>query len=1137
MTSLFSVIPIVLRRMVANARLLAAVTIGAVLASALMSTTSIYTDSIRDLGLSFALRERGVNETNLLIRISSQPSAEPTYRSSREFIESSVERSLGALVEGETSLGRSATFFPTAPGGSVSEDEDRPRSHFQFLTGLEPNIVVSEGRLPAAATSDGSAPSVEVALGGETARATGLSVGDRFDLHPFWLEDATPVRVTIVGIVEPIDLDETYWLGIDDLFFFPAGRWDTYPFFVPEETFFGAISAYLPTMTSDFWQLVYLDTGRIDARSAERVRFSLEGLDRRLRDNLSLTTLDTELTKTLATFDEKLFFTRIPLLVLVLQIAAIVLYYLFMVSTMLVERQTGEIALLKSRGATTAQIMQIYVAEGLAVAAIGLALGPPLAAGVISLLGQTPPFTDLSGGANLSVRLTATAYLWAASGAVLAFATLLWPAYQATKSTMVQQRVASARPPKQPAFTRYYIDLVLVAIGGLLLYQLERRGSLVTERFFGEQTVDPVQLLTPAFFILTVGIFFLRLFPMVLRLLAWIVARVQGTAVLIGMWQLVRNPVHYSRLVLLLMLATAVGMFAASFGATLNESYEDRAEYEAGAPLRLKSIRALEASGPDDVPAALTGQLEAEIASPVTRLGGSTGPRLSRLSFEVLAVDPASFGEVTFFRDDFADESLASLLDTLAADEPDAARGIALPSDARWLGVWLNPVELNGRTGLEAKVRDASGRYFTVDLGPALGRNMEPGWQFLIGDLTQPGRRRAPNVRFLDVPPEAPLRLESLGVRFISRASLQGGTIQLDDLQTSATPGIVDPAATARLLFDPDRSERPFPAGRIVDDFEAAERWEPLRGLLPEDLADESHAVALPDGVAIELTWRPIRSSTLAHGLRLRSDEGPLAVLGSEAFMAESGLGVGDVASAFFAGAFVEIEVVDDFSLFPTLEDPRSTPTVVMNGNRLLAAINGNPLRGATYPNEVWLVSGPESVSLARKAVDEGRLSAAVVSFADIREAQEKDPLVAAGWEGILFISFAAILLLSAIGFLIYSYLTAQKRTLEFAVLRTMGFSRRQIATVVGFEQAFVIFLGMAAGTLLGIRLGSLMIRYMGLTETGEDVVPPMLLQVSWLTVGSAWLILGFAFLVTIGIVVLLYSRLALHTVLRMGET
>ena len=49
----------------------------------------------------------------------------------------------------------------------------------------------------------------------------------------------------------------------------------------------------------------------------------------------------------------------------------------------------------------------------------------------------------------------------------------------------------------------------------------------------------------------------------------------------------------------------------------------------------------------------------------------------------------------------------------------------------------------------------------------------------------------------------------------------------------------------------------------------------------------------------------------------------------------------------------------------------------------------------------------------------------------------------------------------------------------------------------------------MVAGTLMGMRLGSLMIRYMGLTETGDQVLPPMQLQISWLTMGTAWLVLA----------------------------
>ena len=57
----------------------------------------------------------------------------------------------------------------------------------------------------------------------------------------------------------------------------------------------------------------------------------------------------------MAEYQEKLFFTRLPLFALMLLIVGIALYYLVLVATMLVERQAGEIALLKSRAPGSAR--------------------------------------------------------------------------------------------------------------------------------------------------------------------------------------------------------------------------------------------------------------------------------------------------------------------------------------------------------------------------------------------------------------------------------------------------------------------------------------------------------------------------------------------------------------------------------------------------------------------------------------------------------------------------------------------------------------------------------------------------------------------------------------------------------------
>ena len=401
-----------------------------------------------------------------------------------------------------------------------------------------------------------------------------------------------PVKITIVGLIEPNDPSEEYWFGNAHRLVVGKTRWPTYPFVIDERTLVEVIAPYyLPSIDGTFETFAFVDSTRVNSRNAETVERNLRALERGVRAQLELSSLSSELPDVIAEYQEKLFFTRLPLFALMLLIVGIALYYLVLVSTMLVERQTGEIALLKSRGAGLGQIMTVYLIEGLALTVSAVVLGPLLASGMIRLLGPTPPFADLSQGELLRVTLTAEAFGLAALGAVLALIALLWPAYRASGATMVHYKQGLARPDRQPLFLRYYLDLVLIGVGAFLFYQLRQRGSLVTENLFGDLSADPLLLVSPALFMLMIALVFLRLFPVVLRVASWALRGLSGATILLGLWRMVRSPLHYSRLILLLLLATSVGMFAAGFRATLDRSFEDRAAYEAGAAGRLVDIR------------------------------------------------------------------------------------------------------------------------------------------------------------------------------------------------------------------------------------------------------------------------------------------------------------------------------------------------------------------------------------------------------------------------------------------------------------------------------------------------------------------------------------------------------------------
>jgi len=89
---------------------------------------------------------------------------------------------------------------------------------------------------------------------------------------------------------------------------------------------------------------------------------------------------------------------------------------------------------------------------------------------------------------------------------------------------------------------------------------------------------------------------------------------------------------------------------------------------------------------------------------------------------------------------------------------------------------------------------------------------------------------------------------------------------------------------------------------------------------------------------------------------------------------------------------------------------------------------------------------------------------------------------------------------------------------------------------LVCFEQLFIIVVGMGLGTLIGERLSYIMIPFLQLTEQGQRVLPPFILTVNWGTIGIAYGIIIAAFIITISLVILFFSRVAIHRTLRIGD-
>ncbi len=1111
--------------MLGNWRLLSSVVVGTLVAAAILSATAIYSDAIRDLGLQHAITIREDRLLDLSVTQSSMTVSPSSYAASTDRKNAAVARSLGPAYGPSTRQGSTATFFPTAPGAEVDRaNTNRPRSNLFFRTDFTEHIEIVTGEFPEPMPAGADGP-IAVLMAHDTAERLGFAVGDQFDLHPFWDEDAAPVLVEIVGTGRVLDEEARYWGRRAELFEARERTWETYLLAIPEETFFGAVLDRIPTLSGEYEHLYAVNLDAIDARNATTIAGGLAGLRPALDATEPRTTVRSELEPTLRSFDEKLFFTRIPLFVLLLQIGGIVAYYLVMVGTMLVERQSAEIATLRSRGATTGQLLAQYAVEGGILAVLAILAGPPLAAAVISALGPTPAFSDLSGGGPLEVHIGTMAYLLAAGGALLAFLALMLPAWRSTRTTVVEFKRSSARPKPTPIFLRYYLDVALVLVLALVFWRLSRQDQLFTEGLFGETQADPFLLATPAVFMVTVGIVFLRLFPLVLVSVAWFLEQTRSVAVLVGMRGVVRNPTHYTRLILLLMFATGVGMFGATFSATLAQSYEDRASYAAGADVRVADIRSTEIRG-DEAFLAYLHELPADTVSPVFREASRATVGPNGTDVTVLGIEPETFGAVAHVRSDFAGIPLQEFLDNLAANST-TYEGVVLPDGTRQLGIWLRFPEIRGRVVAGYVIEDAIGQVVPRSLHAAEPRDELGGtWQFYTADLDAPASRlggRGPSPEL--VPP-----LQLTGVYFAPQGQVarQQGVVHIGPaLVTTGAPSTEAPTA---ILDSPAAWSNATPlTGFSTDTFEVAQ------GVLQTPVSDQFRvAPDAPPGTdgAMRYEWQDTGFGPGMRGVRVRTDGELATVYASSDVLTRLNVSVGDEIAVSVGSRYVYSRVAGTIDYFPTF-DVNGRGVIIGNLSRFITDANAALPDRAVRFGEAWISSDdPQATSAALEPLEPRVL----VLREEVLREQQEDPLIAAGWAGILAIAFGAVLLLSAIGFVVYSYLTAQQRGLEFAILRTLGLSRLQVFSVVIFEHLLIIVAGMGLGTLVGLRVGNLMMDFLATDETGSAVLPPFVQQVSWAEVVVVWGILGTVFVITIAAVVALYLRLAVHRALRIGD-
>ncbi len=572
-----------------NNRWLTLSTLGAlVLAVAFTTSIPMYANGSLKRVVSESLQERnaGLPAGSLLFRYQTVGSDAPdleSYESVDQYIEEDVRNQIEFPVHNYVSLTQLRNSR-VAPVDTEQVDASiRRQMSVMSLSGLEDRIEMNNGVMYSDEMQDGV---IEAVVLDEAMYRNYFRVGDEF-YFPVNAPGQAPLKIKVVGSFqakEPESPYDAYWFqGLDGY---------VNAFMISEKVMKEQLMQEMNVpLDTGLWYYNFdlrdIQTSQLSplARTLERMNIDVYQLLKNTRVDLSFSDMLQDFKRLSLQLQTLLFTLAVPMI-------AMVFYYITMNARQTLERQRSDIAVLRSRGGSTKQIIWIYTLEGLILGSVSLVIGPMLGWFMAKSIGSSNGFLTFVDRKSIPVDVDTSIILYGAAAVVIALAASLIPAIIYARSSIVGLRQQMARSDRKPLWMRWYLDVLLIALSGYGWYLFNERQFLTAQAGLNSEQlqVQPLLFFVPALTIFSLGLFFLRLFPWILRLVNMLGRWFLPLPAYLTLTQLSRSAKAYYPLMLLLILTLGLGVYNSSSARTIDLNSTERTMYEFGTDVVLQPV-------------------------------------------------------------------------------------------------------------------------------------------------------------------------------------------------------------------------------------------------------------------------------------------------------------------------------------------------------------------------------------------------------------------------------------------------------------------------------------------------------------------------------------------------------------------
>ena len=554
-------------------------------------------------------------------------------------------------------------------------------SRLESYSNFDSHIKLIQGRLPKELGNN----NYEVMASDDAINSLGLILGKSYQLVDGKKYRFDKITVTVVGIYQAKNAGDVYWSSVS------ADSLNS-SVILEESTMLKDFVFKNPTQVKRGRWYYAFDYHSLNINSLNKLVNGIKTISSDLGGISQSTTVEVPSMAIMTGYNDKK--AQITTMMWSINVPVIVTLclYMFMVSGLIIQREKNEISLLTSRGAGKIQVVIIYLIEGLILGVVAIIIGPLLGYLVCKVLGSSSGFLEFVDRKALNVFINFDSYIYVLFAIFIFILTLIIPAYRATESSIVDHKRKIGRKGDKPVWEKFYFDIILLIISGYEYYAFNRTqaGLQKTGVSALEMKIDPMNFLVPVLFILGIGLLFLRIYPLLIRLISFLGRKYNPPTIYTALTQVGRAPRSYDFLMIFLILTLAVGIFGANSARTINQNAAEKIKYKNGADMvitntwKMKNPPPIGGGPPPNADATTVTKIlyfepsfepykNLKGIQAATKVFQNDSAKIAyknqlNATTSLMAIDPYDFGKVAWFRNGLLSHHINEYLNLLAKE-------------------------------------------------------------------------------------------------------------------------------------------------------------------------------------------------------------------------------------------------------------------------------------------------------------------------------------------------------------------------------------------------------------------------------------------------------------------------------------